>query len=417
MEREFNEVVSAVLVAANRVLLVHRNSSRTWAPDAWDAPGGHVEPGESDFEALGRELREELGIVVIDAAPVPIARLTGADFDQRIFSIISWSGEPENIARDEHDDLRWLSRDELDDVELADEDLRAVLIAVLAAHSRPESVEPAGATTSPSFTAEHRRLLMNGLGLMSAGANVIMQLSRLAIGHGVAESIVESGSLHRHPIKRTRTTLGYIMIALFGTEYEREVLRAEVNRQHRLVSSDGPVAYSAFDPELQLWVAACMYRGVEDSIRTMNRVVTNETLDVLYLACARFATTLQVPEARWPVDRGAFEEYWASAVREISTDETTRTYLLGIAELDFLPRPLGRLFGPVHRFVTTGFLSPPFREELGLSWTDTAARRFALLVKTLRTINHALPDALRELPWNVVLFDTRRRIHSGRPIV
>jgi len=45
-----------------------------------------------------------------------------------------------------------------------------------------------------------------------------MQLSMLPVGRGVYESTVDSGALHRHPVKRTRTTLGYVMIAMFGTD-------------------------------------------------------------------------------------------------------------------------------------------------------------------------------------------------------
>ena len=48
---------------------------------------------------------------------------------------------------------------------------------------------------------------MSGLGLLAAGANVIMQLARPAVGYGVYESKVETGRLDRHPVKRTRTTL------------------------------------------------------------------------------------------------------------------------------------------------------------------------------------------------------------------
>ena len=43
---------------------------------------------------------------------------------------------------------------------------------------------------------------LSGLALLMGPANVIMQLSRLPIGHGVAESIVEGGRVDRHPIKR-----------------------------------------------------------------------------------------------------------------------------------------------------------------------------------------------------------------------
>src|SRR6202166_5010589 len=116
---------------------------------------------------------------------------------------------------------------------------------------------------SPLTPAPDRRLLLSGLALAPAGANVIMQLSRLPIGHAVVESKVESGALRTHPIKRTRTTLAFILVALSGTDHERAVIRREVNAQHRLVRSDhdGAVAYDALDPDLQLWVAACMISG------------------------------------------------------------------------------------------------------------------------------------------------------------
>ena len=111
-------------------------------------------------------------------------------------------------------------------------------------------------------------MLMDSLALAPAGANVVMQLSRLPIGHGVAESRVTSGALTHRPIKRIRTTLGYILVALLGDDEARSTVRREVNRQHRGVHSrpEDTVHYDAFDADLQLWVAACMYRGALDAI-------------------------------------------------------------------------------------------------------------------------------------------------------
>ena len=51
------------------------------------------------------------------------------------------------------------------------------------------------------------------------------------------ESRVDSGALTKHPIKRTRTTLGYIVAVLLGDDEMREYIRREVNRQHRDVHS------------------------------------------------------------------------------------------------------------------------------------------------------------------------------------
>jgi len=47
---DFDDAVCGLLIRSKRVLLVHRNESRAWAPTCWDAPGGHVEQGESDLK-------------------------------------------------------------------------------------------------------------------------------------------------------------------------------------------------------------------------------------------------------------------------------------------------------------------------------------------------------------------------------
>ena len=266
---------------------------------------------------------------------------------------------------------------------------------------------------------ELHAIVMSGAALLLAGANVIMQLSRLPVGRGVVESRVESGALTRHPLKRTRTTLAYIVIALFGTDYEREVLRQEVNRQHRMVFSEeaGAVAYRATDPGLQLWVGACMYRGFEDATRFLYGAQREGLLDEMYRHSARFVTTLQVPLEDWPPDREAFDRYWHEELTRVETDEETRAYLVALSALEFLPRPVSRTLGPLHRFLTTGFLDPVFRDRVGLVWSTRRQRGFVVLTRLLARVNRSLPRPVREFPWNVVLFETRRRIRRGRPVV
>src|ERR1700691_2634472 len=136
---------------------------------------------------------------------------------------------------------------------------------------------------------ELRAMLMNGLALAPAGANVVMQLSRLPVGRGVAESRVPSGALIRRPIKRTRTTLGYIAVALLGSDEDRAQIRREVNRQHREVRSrdEDAVSYDAFDVDLQLWVAACMYQGALDAVEFIYGSTSEEMQDELYAHYAR----------------------------------------------------------------------------------------------------------------------------------
>jgi 8-oxo-dGTP pyrophosphatase MutT (NUDIX family) len=129
----FDDVVCALLIRSKRVLLVHRNESRTWAPNCWDAPGGHVERGESDFGALARELDEELGISVAPGDANVVGRLLGSHFDVRVFQVESWTSEPRNRAPEEHDGLDWFSEEQVADLELADSDLLAIIVTALRA--------------------------------------------------------------------------------------------------------------------------------------------------------------------------------------------------------------------------------------------------------------------------------------------
>jgi 8-oxo-dGTP diphosphatase len=82
----------------------------------WEFPGGKVEPGESDVEALVRECREELD-VGIEVGPRlgPDLVLHGSrgEWVLRVWVARIVSGDVRLV---EHSDARWLSANELDDV-------------------------------------------------------------------------------------------------------------------------------------------------------------------------------------------------------------------------------------------------------------------------------------------------------------
>jgi uncharacterized protein (DUF2236 family) len=275
--------------------------------------------------------------------------------------------------------------------------------------------------SSPTDVEAMRELSRDALpgSAFLASANVIMQLARLPVGHGVAKSTVESGRLDRRPLKRLRTTISYLVIALVGDEHEREVMRREVNTQHRQVRSgpDDDVAYNAFDPELQLWVAACLYMGFEQYLRDFRRLDDPEVWAAFYRHAERLGTTLQVPEGAWPADREAFEAYWQAGIDRITMDDVSRAFLQDLASLRFLPAPFPQLLGPFHRFMTLGFLPEPFRRELALPWGPRHARAFALTQRAIVTADRLLPRWVRLLPVRLYERDVRRRIRLGRGIV
>jgi uncharacterized protein (DUF2236 family) len=281
-----------------------------------------------------------------------------------------------------------------------------------AAHARP--------THATDFAAmqELSRDALPGSAFLAA-PNVIMQLSRLPVGHGVAKSTVDSGRLDKRPLKRLRTTISYLVIALVGDEHERRVMRREVNTAHRQVRSQpvDDVAYNAFDHELQLWVAACLYRGFEQYLRDFHGLRDEGVWDAFYAHAERLGTTLQVPEGAWPADRAAFEDYWRAGTEKIELDEVSRTFLQDLASLRFLPAPFPQLFGPLHRFLTLGFLPEPFRSELGLPWTSRHQRAFDRVERAMVVVDGLLPRRVKLIPVRLYERDVRRRIRLGRGIV
>jgi uncharacterized protein (DUF2236 family) len=263
-----------------------------------------------------------------------------------------------------------------------------------------------------------------GLGLAAGGANVIMQLSRLGVGYGVARSRVESGRVDRRPLKRARTTTAYLVIALFGTDEERAALRDEINEAHAPVHSEpgDEVHYNAFSRELQLWVAACLIKGSFDINELLHGEIDPDRAEVLYRYGRRLGTTLQVSDEMFPATYDEFADWFESA--PIEMDALTREYLQGIAELAFVVAPLGPLapllrpvLRPAGRFMTLGFLPERYRELLALPWDERRQLRHERFFGRLGALLLRLPRPVREFPFNLVLWDTRRRMRTGRPVI
>ena len=260
---------------------------------------------------------------------------------------------------------------------------------------------------------------VNGAGMMAGSANVIMQLARPGVGHGVVESRVESGRIFDHPIKRTRTTLTYLAVAVLGNDEERMAYRQAVNKAHAQVYSteSSPVEYHAMDPGLQLWVAACLYRGFEDIYVAFNGRLPEDDIESVYAAAAPLGTTLQVREEMWPATREDFQKYWNESMAQVHIDDNVREYLHAITRMKFLPRPISALFGGFNQFVTIGFLPEEFRREMRYTWTPRQQRRFDRLTSAVGFVTRHLPRVLREFPFNVYLWDLRFRIKRNLTIV
>ena len=110
-------VVGAALVrdvpGRGRCVLASRRTEPPAMAGLWEFPGGKVEPGESDEQALLRELREELRVVAEVGERLGADLPIGTTAVLRVYLCRLLSGEPQLVDHDEH---RWLPAGELLDV-------------------------------------------------------------------------------------------------------------------------------------------------------------------------------------------------------------------------------------------------------------------------------------------------------------
>ena len=110
--------MAAAIVRGGRVLAARR----TTPPEAagrWELPGGKCEPGEPPTAALEREIAEEPGCDVEVTAWLQGATPIGETHELRAALARLTRGEPEPT---EHDEVRWLTADELDTVDWLEPD-------------------------------------------------------------------------------------------------------------------------------------------------------------------------------------------------------------------------------------------------------------------------------------------------------
>jgi 8-oxo-dGTP diphosphatase len=112
-------VVGAAVLRDGRVLACRRTSPPHLA-GLWEFPGGKVDEGETDEQALVRELQEELGCAasvgerIGPDLPIELRGQAGSGGTAvlRIY-LADLDGEPQLLDHYAH---RWLSADELDEV-------------------------------------------------------------------------------------------------------------------------------------------------------------------------------------------------------------------------------------------------------------------------------------------------------------
>ncbi|MGN9756974.1 NUDIX domain-containing protein [Streptomyces sp. SD31] len=104
------EAIVAVLLRADRVLAIRRGPAVA-RPGYWQPLSGKVEPGETQREAVVREVREEVGLTV-----VPLAKVWESETDDGSFRLHWWTARADTgdvvPDPDEVGEARWVTPEE-----------------------------------------------------------------------------------------------------------------------------------------------------------------------------------------------------------------------------------------------------------------------------------------------------------------
>jgi len=122
-----HNIVAAMIVQSDRILLGRRSPGRAFYPNVWDLFGGHVEPGERPDQSLVRELQEELGITstqwmdlgtIMESVPEH-DEIPSNDLIVQLYKVTDWVGTPLNRQPQEHSTIQWFSYAEAIQLDLA----------------------------------------------------------------------------------------------------------------------------------------------------------------------------------------------------------------------------------------------------------------------------------------------------------
>ena len=123
MGEDAEDVVVAAAIIRNGRVLAARRALPPAIAGLWEFPGGKVENGESEAEALVREIREELGVEIAVGSRLAQSRIDD-DTVLRVFEAELLTGDEE--ARFDHDEIRWFLPADLVTVAWIESDLQLV---------------------------------------------------------------------------------------------------------------------------------------------------------------------------------------------------------------------------------------------------------------------------------------------------
>jgi len=243
--------------------------------------------------------------------------------------------------------------------------------------------------------------------LLGGPAAAILQIAHPSVARGV----IEHSQFQYDALGRLRRTLDAIYAIAFGDGEEVNAMAARIARRHEKVRGEMPresgragapeahsssrPSYSAFDPDLQLWVLATLVFTAVDLYERFVGPLASEEKERYLREMRLWGVFFGLERSYGPQGWAAYHDFYQAMLQGplLGSDSTSAT----ITEALVHPtRPRWLAFGmPLMEFLATELIPSPVRERLGLcsrGWTRTAWR---MLGRGLPPIYRVLPAGLR----------------------
>ncbi|MFF0492476.1 oxygenase MpaB family protein [Nocardia sp. NPDC003482] len=242
-------------------------------------------------------------------------------------------------------------------------------------------------------------------GVLGARAVILLEVAHPIVGAGVID---HSEFLSDRWSRITRTFASAQRVAGFhgadAAVAEGQRLR-EMHRGIAGVDARGR-RYHALNADAYLWVHATGYAGPAEVRRVFDGRVDEAKEEAVFREWRDLAAVLRIPDRVVPATRAEFWDYYHRTANEV-LERNAATDL--IIELDRKPMPVppnlrvpqalwngfALPLAALWRLSTAGLVPPAVRDRLGLDWSPARARRFDRLVRSVRTLDRALPDRIR----------------------
>lgn len=237
--------------------------------------------------------------------------------------------------------------------------------------------------------------------LLAGTRSLLMQLAHPRVAQGVAEH----SDFRLRPFRRLARTMTLTLDSVFGDTKTALSAVRRINQTHSAVRGSG---YSAFDPDLLIWVMATLVDSGVLAYELFVGPLSAAEKDAYYAETRRATRLLGMPLADSPEDFAGLRRYIEEQIATGAVRVTETGLAMGRATLYppaawFVPSPVLELSA----FVTAALLPPALRTQFELPWSRRHAAAFEVFVRAVRATVPWLAPRLRYVPQAI---EAERRI-------